>query len=126
MLHGWPSDHRNAMLPMEPVFEGREGWHRIYPDLPGMGATPGPASITTQMDMLQATLRFMDAVAPNRRFATMGVSYGALLALGVLHERFEQLDGLMLWSPMLVHPSKATAPEHRVFRHDPEVDALLE
>jgi pimeloyl-ACP methyl ester carboxylesterase len=31
----------------------------------------------------------------------------------------------MLWSPMLRHPSKANVPEHRIFRHDPEVDDLL-
>jgi pimeloyl-ACP methyl ester carboxylesterase len=126
VLHGWPSDHRNAMLPLEPVFEGRTGWQRIYPDLPGMGRTAGPEWISDQAGLLDATLRFMDAVAPNQRFATVGVSYGGFLALGVLHERPDRLEGLMLWSPMLVHPSKAKVPDHHVFHHDPEVDGMLE
>jgi pimeloyl-ACP methyl ester carboxylesterase len=76
MLHGWPADHRLMMIPLEPIFEGRSGWRRIYPDLPGMGATKGPDWITDQAGMLRTTLAFMDAVAPNERFATVGVSYG--------------------------------------------------
>jgi hypothetical protein len=31
MLHGWPLDHRHLLSEMEPVFERREGWRRIYP-----------------------------------------------------------------------------------------------
>jgi pimeloyl-ACP methyl ester carboxylesterase len=126
MLHGWPADHRLMAIPLETVFEGRTGWRRIYPDLPGMGATAGPDWISDQVGMLDATLRFIDAVAPNERIATVGVSYGGYLALGILHERPDSLDGLMLWSPMLKHPSKAIRPEHQVFRHDPDVDAILE
>lgn len=125
MLHGWPADHRLMMIPLEPIFEGRSGWRRIYPDLPGMGATKGPDWITDQAGMLRTTLAFMDAVAPNERFATVGVSYGGYLALGVLHERPDSLDGLMLWTPMLRHPSKARRPEHQVFRHDADVDTEL-
>ncbi len=41
MLHGWPADHRHMLADMEPVFEHVTGWRRIYPDLPGMGRTPG-------------------------------------------------------------------------------------
>jgi pimeloyl-ACP methyl ester carboxylesterase len=125
MLHGWPGDRHLMSIPMEPVFAGRSGWRRIYPDLPGMGATKGPDWISDQAGMLEATLRFMDAVAPNERFAVAGASYGGYLALGVLHERAERLDGLMLWAPMLKGIGKANAPEHQIFRHDPEVDDLL-
>jgi pimeloyl-ACP methyl ester carboxylesterase len=124
MLHGWPSDHRLMTNPLEPIFEGRPGWRRIYPDLPGMGRTPGPDSISDQAGMLKATLDFMDAVAPNEPFALVGASYGGYLALGVLHERFASVTGLMLWAPMFGRGASAL-PQHRVFRHDPEVDALL-
>jgi len=125
MLHGWPADHRLMSMVLEPIFARRTGWRRIYPDLPGMGATTGPDWIVDQAGMLEATLRFMDAVAPNERFAVVGSSYGGYLALGVLHEWADRLDGLMLWSPMLKHPSKANLPAHQVFRHDPEIDDLL-
>lgn len=125
MLHGWPADHRLMTIPLEPIFEGRSGWRRIYPDLPGMGATAGPDWIDDQDGMLATVLKFMDAVAPRQRFATVGASYGGYLALGVLHERAASLLGLMLWAPMLRHPAKAIRPDHRVLRHDPEVDDLL-
>jgi pimeloyl-ACP methyl ester carboxylesterase len=125
MLHGWPGNHLLMTIPLEPLFEGRSGWRRIYPDLPGMGATAGPDWIDDQAGMLRAVLKFMDAVAPNERFATVGVSYGGYLALGVLHERAARLEGLMLWAPMLRHPAKAIVPDHVVFQHDPEIDELL-
>ncbi|OGN89279.1 MAG: hypothetical protein A2Y88_10275 [Chloroflexi bacterium RBG_13_48_10] len=41
MLHGWSGDHRHVMSDMEPLFKQRDGWKRIYPDLPGHGRTPG-------------------------------------------------------------------------------------
>ncbi|MFN2127060.1 MAG: alpha/beta fold hydrolase, partial [Anaerolineales bacterium] len=46
MLHGWPLDHRIMVNVMEPLFKNRDGWKRIYPDLPGMGDTPGMEWIT--------------------------------------------------------------------------------
>lgn len=125
MLHGWPSDWHLMSIPLERILAGRAGWRRIYPDLPGMGATKGPDWVSDQAGMLEATLQFMDAVAPDERFAIAGASYGGYLALGVLHERAAHLDGLFLWSPMLRHPSKANRPEHQVFQHDHEIDALL-
>src|SRR4051795_2468049 len=70
MIHGWPSDHRNAMLPLEPVFVGRTGWRRIYPDLPGMGTTPASASINHQGAMIDALLPVTDARAPGHTCAT--------------------------------------------------------
>jgi pimeloyl-ACP methyl ester carboxylesterase len=126
MLPGWPSTHLLMTVPLEPIFASRRGWRRIYPDLPGMGATPGTDSISDQVGMLQATLRFMDAVGPGERFSVIGTSYGGYLTLGVLHEIAERLDGLMLWGPMLSHPSKTKRPGHTVFRHDPEIDEIIE
>jgi pimeloyl-ACP methyl ester carboxylesterase len=39
MLHGWPVDHRHMVKDFEPLFEHRDGWKRLYPDMPGMGQT---------------------------------------------------------------------------------------
>lgn len=33
MLHGWPGDHRQLAYDMEPLFQSKEGWWRIHPDL---------------------------------------------------------------------------------------------
>jgi pimeloyl-ACP methyl ester carboxylesterase len=43
-LHGAGVDHREVMGCLDPVFDAPPGYRRIYPDLPGMGRTPGPRS----------------------------------------------------------------------------------
>ncbi|WP_083334719.1 alpha/beta fold hydrolase [Sediminibacillus halophilus] len=41
MLHGFGPDSRLMSGCMEPVFERRSGYQRVYVDLPGMGRTKG-------------------------------------------------------------------------------------
>ena len=69
LLHGWSLDHRHMVSQMEPVFAGRAGWQRIYPDLPGHGRTPAPSWISDQDGMLEALLAFIDCLLPGQRFA---------------------------------------------------------
>jgi pimeloyl-ACP methyl ester carboxylesterase len=71
MLHGWAGDHRPMVSAMEPHFERRAGWRRIYPDLPGMGQTPGPDWITNQDQVLDVVLAFIDKVMPGQRFVVV-------------------------------------------------------
>jgi pimeloyl-ACP methyl ester carboxylesterase len=104
-LHGWPNDHRIIADLMEPHFERRAGWRRIYPDLPGMGRTPGPEWLTTEDQMLDVVLAFIDTVIPAQRFVVAGLSYGGLLARGVVHRRAAQMDGLALFVPDMTHGS---------------------
>lgn len=107
MLHGWPADHRVMVDIMEPHFERRAGWWRIYPDLPGMGQTPGPDWLTNQDQMLDVVLAFVDKVMPGRRFVVAGLSYGGLLARGVVHRRGAWMDGLLLMVPVVRADSAA-------------------
>ena len=44
MLHGCGCDYRLMSGCMEPVFQGHQGYQRIYIDLPGMGETNAPLS----------------------------------------------------------------------------------
>ena len=60
MLHGWPADHLSCARFLEPIFKQRSGWQRIYPDLPGMGKTPGVDWITKQDDVLDVVLNFIN------------------------------------------------------------------
>src|ERR1051325_2083664 len=99
MLHGSPVDHRHMVSDMEPLFNQHEGWKRIYPDLPGMGKTPGAEWITTQDQMLDVVLDFIDNVIPNQRFAVAGISYGGYLARGVIYRKSKLIDGLFLAVP---------------------------
>ncbi len=118
MLHGWPADHRQMVYDMEPLFQNRDGWRRIYPDLPGMGKTSGADWITHQDHMLDVVLEFIDAIAPGQRFSVAGTSYGGYLARGVIYRRIAQVDGLLLQAPMiLAHAEGRKLPQHRVLAH---------
>lgn len=95
-LDGWGYSGRLTMMMHAPVLDGRPGWRCLYPELPGHGKTPIPDWLQTPDDMLDVLLEFMEAVAPGERFVVTGASWGAFLALGLLHRRFSQMDGVML------------------------------
>lgn len=121
LLHGMPADHRHIARSFEPIFERRPGWRRIYPDLPGHGLTPRADWMTTDDDKLDVALEIVDALAPGQRFLAIGASYGGYLALGTLHRRAADIDGVMLLvtNPL---PEATDLPPHRVFVRD---DALV-
>ena len=127
LLHGGGADHRLMTVAFEPVFEGREGWRRIYPDLPGMGRTPAADWITGEDDMLAVVEGFVDAVVPgDERAALVGASYGGYLALGLVHRRPEKLDGLALVAPAYRSDgAEDRLPAHQVFARDEAVVASL-
>ena len=126
MLHGGGGDHRYLFHHMEPLFANREGWKRLYPDLPGHGKTHRADWITSQDHMLDVVLEFMDAIAPGERFVVTGMSSGGYLARGVVHHRASQLDGLLLLVPSIVaEAGKSRVPQHRVLREDAEFLASL-
>ena len=125
LLHGMPADHRHMVRAFEPVFERRSGWLRIYPDLPGHGLTPGADWISTEDDQLQVALELLDAIAPGQRFLIIGASYGGYLALGAVHRRAADIDGVML---VVTNPwqERRTVAQHRVFVRDDDVVASVE
>ena len=101
-LHGLPVDHRLMSGCMEPVFASRTGWKRFYPDLPGMGQSTGADWIKTTDDMLQVVLEFIDSMIPGQNFIIAGESYGGYLAQGVIKDRPDMVDGVLLICPMTV------------------------
>lgn len=127
LLHGWPADHRLMSVAFEPIFEARAGWRRIYLDLPGMGATPGTDWIRSQDDVLDVVDGTITAVlGAGGRFALAGASYGAYLALGLMHRRADVVDGLALVAPAVESDeARVRRPERRVFFSDPAVVAAL-
>ncbi|GHO49403.1 alpha/beta fold hydrolase [Ktedonospora formicarum] len=104
MLPGRPSDHRIMLRFMEPVFTQRDGWLRIYPDLPGSGLTPGMDHLATHDQMLETMLAFIDKVIPGQRFVLAGLSYGGYLSRGVLSHRAALIDGVLLCAPQVTAP----------------------
>jgi len=127
ILHGWPIDHRVMVGSLEPVFERRDGWKRIYPDLPGMGRTPGMDWITSQDQVLDIVLEFIATMAPEQRFAVAGFSYGGYLARGVVHKNSRLMDGMCIVAPAVESDSsQRVLPQHVTLFEDPDLMATLE
>lgn len=127
MLHGWPLDHRVMVSNMEPLFQDRDGWKRIYPDLPGMGKTPGMDWITNQDQILDIVLDLVDNIAPGQRFVMAGFSYGGYLARGAVFQRSAMMDGLFLIAPAMVGDTTVrTLPSHTSLVKDPALISGLD
>jgi pimeloyl-ACP methyl ester carboxylesterase len=126
MPPGRPSDHHIMQRFMEPLFVQRDGWLRIYPDLPGTGLSPSADRLATLDAMLDAMLAFIDTVIPNQRFVLAGYSYGGYLARGVASHRTVLIDGLMLCAPQVkADPTQAYLPKRTTLVEDPELVAEL-
>ena len=119
LIHGWPADHRQAVDAFESVFTQRDGWQRIYPDLPGMGQTRGAEWITGSDQMLEVLTRFIDRIIPDQHFALAGVSYGGYLVRGIVHRRAPLVSGALFVVPaMLPDSAKRIRPPHVVLVKD--------
>lgn len=126
MLPGRPSDHHVMARLMEPLFRQREGWLRLYPDLPGTGRTPGSDQLATHEQMLKAVLAFIDTVIPSQRFVLAGLSYGGYLARGVVYHQAAWIDGLLLCAPQVkADPAQAQLPPKTTLVQDPTLLSQL-
>lgn len=127
MLHGLPADHHHMVSDMEPLFQQRIGWKRFYPDLPGMGKTSGTDWITTQDQMLDVALSFIDKVIPGQRFVVAGTSYGGYLARGIVYRKSPLMNGLLLMVPQIqADYEKATLPSHITLVEDTSIFSGVE
>jgi pimeloyl-ACP methyl ester carboxylesterase len=111
VLHGAGVDHREAEACFEPALAQRDGYRRIYPDLPGMGRTSAPSSLRSADDVLDALLGFAVHVAGQEPLLLVGHSAGAYYAQG-LAARLpgDGVAGLALVCPLL--PGVRDVPGH--------------
>jgi pimeloyl-ACP methyl ester carboxylesterase len=119
-LHGWTPDHRLMTGCLEPVFERRPGYRRLYPDLPGMGRTPAGEAANSD-DILTAVLAFVDEQIGDEPFVLIGESYGGYLARAIADRRPDRVRGLGLICPIgiEVENAKRTVPDHVVIHAEP-------
>lgn len=111
-LHGAGVDHREVMACLDPVFDGLAGYRRIYLDLPGMGRTPAPETISSADDVLEVLLAFIDGVIGDQPLLIAGHSAGAYFAQAIAGRRPQQVVGLALLCPLLA--GMHDVPEHDV------------
>ena len=126
-LHGGGVDHREIKGALEPLFAGRSGYRRLYPDLPGMGRTPAPEWVDSTDAVVEVLLGLIDAVVGEGPFLAVGHSSGAYLARGIANRRPHQVAGLALICPLIGEGD--TKPPEQVVLHaaeDLDVDAALE
>jgi pimeloyl-ACP methyl ester carboxylesterase len=123
-VHGMGHDHRSMTGWLEPVFQQRKGWKRIYLDLPGMGRTKATDQLKSTDDMLEVLLGLIDKIIPGERFAIAGFSYGAYLSRGVVHRRYHDINGIALFcQPVLAY--ERTLPQRKVIETDPDLLSRL-
>jgi len=96
MIHGFTVDHRIMKGCMEPIFEIRPKYKRIYFDLPGMGKSKGEKWIKSTDDYLKITIDFIEKIIPNQNFIIVSESYGSYLARGLIKEKQKIIDGIYL------------------------------
>jgi pimeloyl-ACP methyl ester carboxylesterase len=99
VLHGGYLDHRHMVDALEPLFDDREGWKRIYIDIPGHGKSPVDPSISTHDEVLGLILAFISEMLPGQSFAVVGESRGGYLARGIIHQKPDLVDGALFIVP---------------------------
>ena len=118
MLHGWSLDHLSMKGAMEGIFANRPGWKRIYLDLPGMGQSDAPDWLKTQDQVLEIIIKFTDTVIPNETFCLAGLSYGGLLAQGLIYHLAHRIDGVLFLVPSMASLDRETFPSHVVMHEE--------
>lgn len=102
MIHGYYTDNRVMAGCMEPIFRAKDGYKRIYIDLPGMGKSESAEWITNSDIMLDIVIDFIEKLIPNEKFLLAGESYGGYLARGVIYKMPERIDGVVLLCPLII------------------------
>ena len=101
VLHGAGVDHREAEACFEPPLAARGGLRRIYPDLPGMGRTPAPATLRGADDVLGVLLDLVDGLVGEHPALLVGHSAGGYYAREIAARRSRQVAGLALVCPLM-------------------------
>jgi pimeloyl-ACP methyl ester carboxylesterase len=121
MLHGWPLDHAAMIGAMEAILSSRAGWKRIYVDLPGMGQSDAPEWLKTQDQVLEVVEGFIEKIIPGERFCAAGLSYGGLLAQGLVYHLGDRMNGVMFLVPGMASIDRENLPKP-VVMHEETVD----
>jgi pimeloyl-ACP methyl ester carboxylesterase len=126
LIHGWGYDHRLMAGCMEPIFEKRPGYMRIYLDLPGMGKTRGSPGLKNADQLLDALMLFIDKVIPGQRFILAGQSFGGYLARGIAYKVPGRLDGVLLLCPVIIPESRyRDLPQYQLMKEDKAIELTL-
>lgn len=123
LLHGLTCSSDLMIGCMEPIFERKPGYQRIYVDLPGMGGSSGNLEVASSNAILDILLSFIDAELAGKAFLLVGESYVGYLARGILAEKVSQVLGLMLICPLIkLNPADRILPQKSLVVGDLSID----
>jgi pimeloyl-ACP methyl ester carboxylesterase len=126
LIHGWGYDHHLMAGCMEPIFEKRAGYMRIYPDLPGMGYTKGSPGLKNADQFLDSIIQFIEKVAPGQHFLVAGQSFGGYLARGIAYKLSERLEGVFLLCPVVIPDRQLRdLPPYQLMKEDKSLESTL-
>ncbi|MEU6409190.1 alpha/beta hydrolase [Microbispora sp. NPDC046933] len=117
MIHGYTVDHR-LLLPLEPAFEERPGYRRLYLDLPGHGKSPRLPGRTTASSLTDAVCEWIVAALGDEPFAVVGQSFGGQIAREVTARLREQVTGMALLAPVVKWGAQRRLPEQTILGRD--------
>ncbi len=123
-LHGSYSTHHELASALEPIFAPYGDYRRLYPDLPGMGASPPHDSIQSSNDVIDLLEQFVDDQIGKGPLLVIGHSYGAHLARGLAARRPGQVVGMAMICPLM--PGAMNPETHTVVRSDVDPAGLLD
>ncbi|PZF87393.1 alpha/beta hydrolase [Listeria ivanovii] len=119
MIHGFSPDSQLMIGCMEPVFDKKSPFSRIYLDLPGMGKTENYDSIQNADHVLTLLIEFIEAVIPDEKFILAGESYGGYLARAIAAKCPDRVLGMLLICPVIYpEKEKRTLPKQEVMYQD--------
>jgi pimeloyl-ACP methyl ester carboxylesterase len=133
ILHSMGTDHRSMKSWIEPIFNGLDGFKRIYIDLPAHGRSTIDESFSSSDDAVMNILDFIDQTIPNQDFSLIGFSYGGYLAQGIMHKRLNHVKSICLLASA-VHRRDKELPAKFVLKEageflkglEPEIVTALE
>lgn len=117
MIHGYTVDHR-VLLPLEPVFDSRPGYRRIYLDLPGHGDSPRLGVPTSALTLTEAVIEWITNVVGDQPFAVIGQSFGGQIARAVTARFGDQVLGSALLVPVVHWGDSRTLPTETIVERD--------
>jgi pimeloyl-ACP methyl ester carboxylesterase len=123
-IHGAYSTHHELASALEPMLARYESFRRLYPDIPGMGASPPHNSIQSSNDVVDLLGRFVDNQVGLGQLLIIGQSYGAHLARGLAARRPRQVAGMALICPLM--PGAMNPEPRAVVQSDVDPAALLD
>lgn len=119
ILHGYSVDHRLMSGCMEPLFNTKDSYKRIYIDLPGMGKSESAEWIQNADIMLDIIIEFIEKIIANENFLLVGESYGGYLSRGLIAKMADRVDGVLLICPVIIADSNnRNVPQHVVLEKD--------